>query len=70
MLFVTMPFTIRALQPVLMELEREQEEAAYTLGASAWTTFWKRHGAVGIAWPAHRCVPGVRPGAGGIRIRS
>jgi sulfate transport system permease protein len=41
MLFVTMPFTIRALQPVLMELEREQEEAAFTLGASAWTTFWK-----------------------------
>lgn len=41
MLFVTMPFTIRALQPVLMELEREQEEAAYTLGADAWTTFWK-----------------------------
>jgi sulfate transport system permease protein len=41
MLFVTMPFTIRALQPVLMELEREQEEAAYTLGAGAWATFWK-----------------------------
>ncbi|MBI4400766.1 MAG: sulfate ABC transporter permease subunit CysT [Nitrospirae bacterium] len=41
MLFVTMPFTIRALQPVLMELEKEQEEAAYTLGAGAWTTFWK-----------------------------
>jgi sulfate transport system permease protein len=41
MLFVTMPFTIRALQPVLMELEREQEEAAFTLGAGPWTTFWK-----------------------------
>lgn len=41
MLFVTMPFTIRALQPVLMELEREQEEAAFTLGASPWTTFLK-----------------------------
>jgi len=41
MLFVTMPFTIRALQPVLMELERDQEEAAYTLGAGAWTTFWR-----------------------------
>ena len=41
MLFVTMPFTIRALQPVLMELERDQEEAAYTLGASPWTTFWR-----------------------------
>jgi sulfate transport system permease protein len=41
MLFVTMPFTIRAIQPVLMELEREQEEAAYTLGAGPWTTFRK-----------------------------
>ncbi len=41
MLFVTMPFTIRALQPVLMELEREQEEAAYTLGAGPWATFWQ-----------------------------
>ncbi len=41
MAFVTMPFTIRALQPVLMELEPEQEEAAYTLGAGPWTTFWK-----------------------------
>lgn len=41
MLFVTMPFVVRALQPVLMELEREQEEAALTLGASAWATFWR-----------------------------
>ncbi|HJU03731.1 MAG TPA: sulfate ABC transporter permease subunit CysT [Nitrospiraceae bacterium] len=41
MLFVTMPFTIRALQPVLMELERDQEEAAYTLGASPWKAFWR-----------------------------
>jgi sulfate transport system permease protein len=41
MLFVTMPFTIRALQPILMELDVDQEEAAYTLGASPWNTFWK-----------------------------
>jgi sulfate transport system permease protein len=39
MLFVTMPFTIRALQPVLMELEKDQEEAAYTLGAGPWRAF-------------------------------
>ena len=32
---------VRALQPVLMQLEREQEEAAFTLGASAWATFWR-----------------------------
>ena len=41
MLFVTMPFTIRSLQPVLMGLDRDQEEAAFTLGASPWATFWK-----------------------------
>ncbi len=41
MLFVTMPFAIRSLQPVLMSLDRDQEEAAYTLGASPLTTFWK-----------------------------
>ncbi len=41
MLFVTMPFTIRSLQPVLIGLERDQEEAAFTLGASPWMTFWK-----------------------------
>lgn len=41
MVFVTMPFTIRSLQPVLMGLERDQEEAAFTLGASPWITFWK-----------------------------
>lgn len=41
MLFVTMPFVIRALQPVLMELEQDQEEAAYTLGATPWQAFWR-----------------------------
>ncbi|MBM4124074.1 MAG: sulfate ABC transporter permease subunit CysT [Nitrospira sp.] len=41
MVFVTMPFMIRSLQPVLMELERDQEEAAFTLGAGRWVTFWK-----------------------------
>lgn len=39
LLVITYPFVIRAVQPVLMEAEREQEEAAYTLGASKWTTF-------------------------------
>lgn len=41
MLFVTMPFTIRALQPLLAEREHDQEEAAYTLGAGPWPTFWR-----------------------------
>lgn len=39
LLVITYPFVIRAVQPVLMEVERGQEEAAYTLGASKWTTF-------------------------------
>jgi sulfate transport system permease protein len=39
LLFVTFPFVVRAVQPVLESLDREQEEAAETLGASAWTVF-------------------------------
>jgi sulfate/thiosulfate transport system permease protein len=39
LLVITYPFVIRAVQPVLMEAERSEEEAAYTLGASKWTTF-------------------------------
>lgn len=39
LLVITYPFVIRAVQPVLMESEIGQEEAAYTLGASKWTTF-------------------------------
>jgi sulfate transport system permease protein len=39
LLVITYPFVIRTVQPVLMETERGQEEAAYTLGASKWVTF-------------------------------
>jgi sulfate transport system permease protein len=39
LLFVTMPFVVRSVQPVLMELDREMEEAAASLGAGAATTF-------------------------------
>lgn len=39
LLFVTLPFVIRAVQPVLLELDREMEEAAAALGASPATTF-------------------------------
>lgn len=39
LLVITYPFVIRTVQPVLMEMEVGQEEAAYTLGASKWTTF-------------------------------
>ncbi len=37
--FVTLPFVVRAVQPVLMELDREMEEAAASLGARPFTTF-------------------------------
>jgi len=37
--FVSLPFVIRELQPVLATLMPEHEEAAYTLGASRWMTF-------------------------------
>jgi sulfate transport system permease protein len=39
LLFVTLPFVIRAVQPVLIELDREMEEAAVSLGARARTVF-------------------------------
>jgi len=39
-LFVTMPFMIRELMPVLEAFDIEQEHAAATLGASGWQTFW------------------------------
>jgi len=39
LLFVTYPFVIRSVQPVLMEMDVAEEEAAATLGATALTTF-------------------------------
>lgn len=39
LLFVTLPFVVRAVQPVLLELDREMEEAAASLGASNLATF-------------------------------
>ena len=39
LLFVCYPFVIRTVQPVLHGAEMSQEEAAWTLGASGWTTF-------------------------------
>jgi sulfate/thiosulfate transport system permease protein len=38
LLFVTLPFVVRAVQPVLMELDRDMEEAAASLGANDRTT--------------------------------
>lgn len=39
--FVTMPFVVREVQPVLEELGEDQEIAARTLGASEWQVFWR-----------------------------
>jgi sulfate transport system permease protein len=39
LMFVTMPFVVRSVQPVLIELDKEVEEAAASLGASNFTTF-------------------------------
>jgi sulfate/thiosulfate transport system permease protein len=39
LLFITFPFVVRAVQPVLMNLDRAQEDAAATLGAGSWPIF-------------------------------
>ncbi len=41
MLFISLPFMVRTLQPVLLELEPEIEQAAWSLGASDSQTFWR-----------------------------
>jgi sulfate/thiosulfate transport system permease protein len=56
LLFVTLPFVVRAVQPVLRELDREAEEAAASLGASA-TTIFRR-----VVLPA--LAPAIVSGAG------
>lgn len=54
--FVTLPFVVRQVQPVLLELDRDVEEASAVLGASNWTTFTK------IVLPA--LLPSILTGAG------
>jgi sulfate transport system permease protein len=39
--FVSLPFVAREVMPVLREIGADQEEAASTLGASGWQTFWR-----------------------------
>lgn len=40
-IFVSLPFVVREVAPVLIEIGDEQEQAAATLGASTWQTFWR-----------------------------
>ncbi|MGZ5368352.1 MAG: sulfate ABC transporter permease subunit CysT [Aeromicrobium sp.] len=55
LLFVTLPFIVRTVEPVLLELESDVEEAAASLGASRSTTFWR------IILPS--LVPAITAGA-------
>lgn len=41
MLLISLPFVVRTVQPVLGELEKDVEEAAWSLGASRFETFWR-----------------------------
>jgi len=41
MVFISLPFVVRTVEPVLRSLEREQEEAAWSLGASPMQTFFR-----------------------------
>ncbi len=40
-IFVSLPFVAREVVPTLREIGDEQEQAARTLGASGWQTFWR-----------------------------
>jgi len=46
LVFVALPFIVRTVQPVLLDLDKECEEAAATLGASRWQTFRQ------VLWPS------------------
>ncbi|PXW32473.1 UNVERIFIED_CONTAM: sulfate transport system permease protein [Williamsia faeni] len=54
--FVTLPFVVRQVQPVLIEIDKEVEDAAASLGANNWVIWWK------IIFPA--LAPAVLSGAG------
>jgi sulfate/thiosulfate transport system permease protein len=51
-MFVSLPFVVREVAPVLREIGTEQEEAARTLGATEWQTFWRV------------TLPAIRPAVG------
>jgi sulfate transport system permease protein len=55
LLFVTLPLVVRNVQPVLLELDPAEEEAARVLGAGGWTTFRR------VMFPALR--PAIAAGA-------
>jgi sulfate/thiosulfate transport system permease protein len=61
--FISVPFVVREVTPVLREVGDEQEQAAATLGASGWQAFWRvtlpaiRWGvAYGVVLSVARCI--------------
>jgi sulfate transport system permease protein len=56
LLLVSLPFVVRSVQPVLLELDTEMEQAAASLGASGWTIFRR------IIFP--NLVPAILGGTG------
>jgi ABC-type tungstate transport system substrate-binding protein len=66
LLFVTLPFVVRAVQPVLLELDTEMEEAAASLGAGSLAIFRR------IVFPnlLPAILSGVALGPSGRRVRS
>jgi len=62
-IFISVPFVVREVTPVLKEIGDEQEQAASTLGASRWQSFWRitlpsiRWGvAYGVVLSVARCI--------------
>ena len=62
-IFISVPFVVREVTPVLLEVGDEQEQAAATLGASSWQSFWRvtlpaiRWGvAYGVVLSVARCI--------------
>jgi sulfate/thiosulfate transport system permease protein len=54
LIFIGLPFVVRAVQPLIADLDRHEEEAAHTLGASNIVIFWR------VIFPA--LLPGVLTG--------
>ncbi|MFT4100575.1 MAG: sulfate ABC transporter permease subunit CysT [Burkholderiaceae bacterium] len=62
MIFTSLPFVVRSVQPVLQDMSHEYEEAARTLGATRWQIFWR------VIVPA--MVPAIVAGSSQAFIRS